>query len=230
MTDDYREGRRFGLPRAKEAALDRIARAYADDDMDLSDYERRTADIQAAEHLDELQRIMSDVPDFDVTALVPRRDGAPTRAPGGYGAPEGRAGAGSDEGMHTMFQVLGDRHYGTGDALGGLRVVSLLGDSTVDLRDLVAGETVTLSHLSLLGDLTILVPAGCRVRRQHILILGDETVREPRKKERKRLRLDPDTGEERSPALARNDLSAGPPPTVVLRGFKLLGDVTILET
>lgn len=230
MTDEYAEARRFGLPRAKEAALDRIARAYADDDMELSDYERRTADIQAAEHLDELQRIMSDVPDFDVTALVPRSDGAPTRAPGGYAAPEGRRGGGAEEGMHTMFQVLGDRDYASADALGGLRVVSLLGDSTVDLRDLDAGETVTLSHLSLLGDLTILVPAGCRIRRQHILILGDETVREPRKKERKRLRLDPDTGEDHPPALRRGDLSTAAPPTLVLRGFKLLGDVTILET
>jgi hypothetical protein len=229
MTGEYHEARRFGLPRAREAALDRIARAYADDDIDLSDYERRTADIQSAEHLDELQRIMNDVPDFDVTVLVPPGAGEAAKKPRRSGAPERRVDGGPDPDMHTMFQVLGDRDYGSGDALGGLRIVSLLGDSTVDLRDLQAGETVTLSHLSLLGDLTILVPTGCRVRRQHILLLGDETVREPRKKERRHLHLASDTGDERAPAPQRN-FSPGPPPRVVLRGFKLLGDVTIVET
>ena len=222
MSEGSQEPRRFGLPRARKAALDRLAQAYADDDIELSEYERRTAAAQSSDSLDELQRIMHDVPDFDLTELVPK-----TRV----GEPAARAEPYKEElqpyggELETTVQLLGDREYGVADLRGGLRVVSVLGDSTVDLRELRAGERVVLSHVSLLGDLTILLPRDCRIRRQHLLLLGDENRREPRRRERKKLRLD---RRDREHFTDRAQPPANPP-ILELRGFKLLGDVTFIE-
>ncbi|MFW6250010.1 MAG: DUF1707 SHOCT-like domain-containing protein [Alkalispirochaetaceae bacterium] len=226
MSEEEREPRRFGLPRARKAVLDRLARAYADDDIELPEYERRTTAAEAAESVDELQRIMHDVPDFDLSGVVPRAAELSGQERPGSGeeerfVPESPGGA-----MPTALQLLGDREYGITDVREGVRIVSLLGDSTVDLRELREGERVVLSHVSLLGDLTILLPAGCSVRRHHLLLLGDENRREPRKKERKRLGI---RGEQSGRDPRSGYIASGPPPIVELRGFKLLGDVTFIE-
>ena len=108
MSDEHRQARRFGLPRARQAALDRLARAYADDDIELPDYERRATAVQLADNLDELRRIMDDVPDFDVSALVPggSTGAAPVHSPSdeaNASAPEASA-----EEMRTALQILGN--------------------------------------------------------------------------------------------------------------------------
>ncbi len=228
MSEEPGKMRRFGLPRARRAALDRLAEAYADDDIELSDYEQRTTAVHAAEDLDELQRIMHDVPDFDVAPPVPRTGGGENQATAASHPLDASPAERPELDMETTVQLLGDREYSAEDARGGLRIVSILGDTTVDLRDLRAGERVVLCHISLLGDLTLLLPRGCRLRRQHLLLLGDENRREPRKKERKRLGIPEDTGA-RGRSDGREEMHAGPPPEVQLRGFKLLGDVTLIE-
>ncbi|MFP4483978.1 MAG: DUF1707 domain-containing protein [Spirochaetaceae bacterium] len=223
MTTDNPTPRRFGLPKIRQAALDRLARGYADDDIEIDDYERRTEAVNAAESVDEIARIMADVPDFSVDdpALFSGSGDGTGGVVGGAGArPPARAGSGAAPAQYrrpgtpaengrpaTRLQVLGDREYDLADMENGaLRVLSMLGDSTVSLADLRPGEEVVLTHYSLLGDMTIIVPAGCEITRRHVLLLGDEQ-RQGRRSAR----------------------PGGQTPRVVLRGFKLLGDVTILE-
>jgi hypothetical protein len=193
--------RRFGLPKVRRAALDRLARGYADDDIDLEDYERRTAQVHDAISIDEITNVMHDVPDFSVDEAArassvdqpAQAEASPPANPGAQPA--------------TMLQVLGDREFDIADVEGGaLRVISLIGETTIDLGGIQPGETVVLSTYSLLGDLTVIVPRGCRVHRRHVLVLGD---------------LEHDRGASRRGA---EDTCQ-----VVLRGFKLLGDVTIVE-
>jgi hypothetical protein len=201
MAGNEMEPRRFGLPRVRRAALDRLARGYADDDIDLDDYEKRTARIQDAISVDEIAEIMHDVPDFSVDRAARSE---PAEPPAEFHAPPP---AHADGQPPTMLQVLGDREFDIADVEGGaLRVISLIGDTTIDLGGLQPGEHVILSAYSLLGDLTVIVPRGCRVHRRHALILGD---------------LEHDRGS----AGQREEASC----QVVLRGFKLLGDVTIVE-
>ncbi len=222
MSTDHPTPRRFGLPRIRQAALDRLARGYADDDIEIDDYEHRTEAVNAAESVDEIARIMADVPDFNVDDPAIFSGGAPgtggdldtvpngvpgaasRNAPAGYRRPGAPTTGGAPA---TRLQVLGDREYDLADTdNGALRVISILGDSTVSLADLQPGEEVELSSYSLLGDTTVIVPAGCEIVRRHFLLLGDEE-RQGRRSVR------PGGGSAR----------------VVLRGFKLLGDVTIVE-
>lgn len=223
MRTDYPAPRRFGLPKIRQAALDRLARGYADDDIEIDDYEHRTEAVNAAESVDEIARIMADVPDFSVDDPAIFSGGAAgagsdldTEAGGATGtasrnAPAAyrRPGAPSAGGAPaTRLQVLGDREYDLADTdNGALRVISILGDATVSLADLQPGEEVEVGSYSLLGDTTIIVPAGCEIVRRHFLLLGDE--------------------ERQGRRSARSGAGSA---RVVLRGFKLLGDVTIVET
>ena len=216
----------YGLPKLRRAALERLARAYADDDLELEDYERRTGDIHAAETVQEIARVMADVPDFGIEGFGGRQDTgeqppvAPARshpAPSSFPAEQGDHG--------TAVQVLGDREIAFADFRGGaMHVFCLLGDTRIDLTDLGPRDTVVVTDHGALGDVVVRVPAGTEVVEQRVVILGDfkrGPARTARGRRNTRWKLEKHGGEA-PPRPARAS-------RVVLRGFRLLGDTKIID-
>lgn len=213
----------YGVPKLRRAALERLARAYADDDLELEDYERRTGEIHAAETVQEIARVMVDVPDFAVDGFgrTASDEQAVARPPGGA------------EGEHgTAVQVLGDREIAFADFRGGaMHVFCLLGDTRIDLADLGPRDTVVVTDHGALGDVVLRVPAGTEVVERRVVILGDfkrGPARAARGRRNTRWKLEKHGGQAPSqPGRAEGQPARAP--RVVLRGFRLLGDTKIID-
>ncbi len=204
----------------RRAALDRLARAYAEDDLELDEYEERTEALEAAGSLQDVARVMSDIPDFDLEPFP--------------GQDSHLAGRVEDRRSHpaTAIQILGDRTVDLADfANGEIRIFSLLGDTKVDLADLRPGETALVKDFGLLGDFTLRVPAGTQVIRRRIVLLGDEK-RVAGKKPRKGKgvgRKKPAAVQDATPTMPAPASRPPVPPRVVVLGFRLLGDTKIVD-
>jgi len=115
-----------------------------------------------------------------------------------------------------VFSVVGraTSHPGPTATLKGAEVVTLIGGSTLDLRDLTVapGETVTLDLFTLMGGIAIRVPDGWTLDIQAVPVLGG--IRD------RRFPRDLATGADGTPA-------AGPAPHLVVRGTVIMGGVTI---
>lgn len=227
-SEDTPRPQRYGLPKLRTAALERLGRAYADDDLELEDYERRIEAVQAAESVQEIADIMHDVPDFDATGSR-----SPATAPGGQ--PAGDVSPGSPTalgaGAHgpTEVQVLGDRTLDLSDFRNGaVRVVALLGDTRIDVSQLRPGETVVVTDYGALGDFSIRVPAGTDVVNHRVVVLGD-VKRGPAKSSASRRGRGWRIAKRGTTADHRREPVPSPPPRVILQGFRLLGDTRIIE-
>lgn len=220
---------RYGLPKMRRAALERLARAYAEDDLDLEDYEDRTEALEAAGSLQEVARVMADIPDFHPETLTTERAGPPAVRPSFVGPVESRVDR-TDAVPATAIQILGDRTVGLADFRNGrIRVFCLLGDTKIDLADLRPGETAFVKDFGVLGDFTLRVPAGTEVVRRRIVLLGDEK-RVPQKKLRKTKGLGRGKPAPAPEATTTTPASRAPvPPKVVIEGFRLLGDTKIID-
>lgn len=215
---------RYGVPKLRHAALERLARAYADDDLELEDYERRTGEIHAAETVQEIARVMADVPDFSTE---------------GFDVSRHRSG---EQGEHgTAVQVLGDREIALADFRdGAMHVFCLLGDTRIDLADLGPRDTVVVTDFGALGDVVVRVPAGTEVVEQRVVVLGDfkrGPARAARGRRNTRWKLEKHGGEAARRHLGGPEgTTTGRSPTahagasrVILRGFRLLGDTKIID-
>jgi hypothetical protein len=233
MRDDEKSPpQTYGVPKLRRAALERLARAYADDDLELEDYERRTGEIHAAETVQEIARVMADVPDFAVEGF----DRSPSNAQALERPPR------TAEGDHgTAVQVLGDREIALADFRGGaMQVFCLLGDTRIDLAGLGPGDTVFVTDHGALGDVVVRVPAGTEVVERRVVVLGDfkrGPARAARGRRNTRWKLDKRGGAISRPRIdGPGGTAAGESPTqharaprVILRGFRLLGDTKIID-
>jgi hypothetical protein len=128
------------------------------------------------------------------------------QATGGITAPL----VGTAASSRTMINIVGDeRRVGRWRLPRKLRIYSLIGDWVLDLRhalvnaDAVADGVVEITHLSLIGDLRIVVPEGVEVELGGMVLIGDR-------------KLD----------LAAVPLRPGTP-RIKLRAFGLITDVTV---
>jgi hypothetical protein len=168
----------------REAAALHLQRACGDGRLTLEEFTDRVGTVWAADSSAELERATAGI--------------AP--APAGRPAPSSR----------TIVNIIGDHsEVGRWRVPRRLRVVSLLGDCTLDLRgalineDAMADGLVEITQVPLLGDVTVIVPDGVEVELGGLILLGDRRV----------------------------ELAPGAPshgsPCVKLRVFSLLGDVTV---
>jgi hypothetical protein len=128
--------------------------------------------------------------------------------------------SGSEGGVLHVFSVVGrsTSHVGGASTLTGGEVVTIVGGSTIDLRDLTIapGETVTLDVFTLMGGSAISVPDDWIVDVQAMPVLGGIRDRRiPRDSSRE------GAGE---PGAA---VPAGPAPRLVVRGTVIMGGLTI---
>jgi hypothetical protein len=205
-------GRAFGAPARRQAVLELLKEAYAHDQLDAEEYERRAELAVAARTIEELDRIVADFP-ADIrpaAAALPASEAEIDRLDG-LSAP-------------TEVTVFGDQRIVAVRGEPPLqRSVSLLGDVVLDLRPLSGqGGVYLIKIVSGIGDTKIIVPPGTVVESRHLSVLGDKAKRRSfgfLKRLGRNLGL-----------LPADDRPASPPgPRVIVTGFKFLGDTVIVE-
>jgi len=149
----------------RQAALDRLTEAFAEDRLPLEAYEERVARAQNADSVEELDSLMSDLPAPRPAAQTARRGTAAFP-----NAIDGRISGGA-----SVACVMGDRHM-TGDWLTGDRVESftLMGSTKLDLREsaLPPGR-LKIDVFCLMGETKIIVPRGLPVRLNAFPFMGE---------------------------------------------------------
>lgn len=150
---------------ARERTISRLTDAFAVDDLDLEEFERRISLAHRAESLKELEPLVADLPAPSATsALVPA---SPTTAVTVRRAGSGRA-------TQTMVAILsGTVRKGRWSAPRLIRVISVMGGTQLDFREaeLEPGETHVMVF-SLMGGCEIIVPPGLAVDMDGISIMG----------------------------------------------------------
>lgn len=216
----------FGVPARRERIVAMLTEAYARNDLDERELERRLERAEAAETIGELEALVADFPpEARATYGAPRSPAA--RAALTPAQIEEQVNRLDGESAPTRFSLIGDLRLEVKSADARVaRVVCIVGDTHVDLRPL-AGESgvFLLKVATLVGDTRIRVPAGTQVDVRAISIIGEQKRRDAREggvlaRLGRKLGVLPEAP--RAPP--------GPPgPVVVVTGYKLIGDIKILE-
>jgi hypothetical protein len=133
---ERREGRSYGVPARRVRIVELLTEAYASDDLEQAEFERRIELAEQARTIEELEALVADFPADVVVASA-----APATARGAVpvtGEELQRELARLDGlSAPTRLTVLGDQHISVGPRDPRVvRSVSLLGDCSVDLRGL----------------------------------------------------------------------------------------------
>jgi len=230
------DGRAYGVPSRRARVIDLLTEAYARNDLDEGEFERRVELAEQARTIEELDRVVADFPPGLVAALeaeaVAPRPGSPpgisgVRSPVPLTADQLRGEVARLDSLPvaTRFNLLGDlKVLVRREDERVVKSVSLLGDCTVDLRDLGGeGGAVLVKSVSLLGDTRVLVTPGTTVEVRLFGLIGDQERRREGgflKRLGRKLGI---SGEE------EGQHPKPPGPTVVITGFRLIGDTVIVE-
>jgi hypothetical protein len=152
---------------ARERTISRLSDAFAVDDLDLEEFERRIGLAHRAESLAALEPLVADLPAASdaSTALVPSGSSSTAltvRAPG-----TGRR-------SQTLVAIMGGtQRKGRWSAPQRMHVISVMGGTMLDFReaDLAPGET-TVYVFAVMGGCEIIVPPGLAVDMDGISIMG----------------------------------------------------------
>jgi|GEM_PF-2938345 len=203
-------GTRYGVPARRNEIRERLSTAYAEDMLDQHEFERRVERAEAAQTIEELDAVVADFGPIPTGSTK-------TDAPSFRDSPQ-------------SFQLLGDQTHvlipGTPQAI---RCVTVIGDVKIDVRAFRgSGRTLTVRASGLLGDTVIRVPQGTRIDRRIRTIMGGYRVRRSREPGEIKKFLGRLFGNSQAAPLSPFPAD-GPPPTLILEGFHLMGDVVIEE-
>jgi hypothetical protein len=222
------EGHAYGVPARRARILELLSDAYARDDLDELEFERRVERAHTARTIEELDALVSDFPEEIVNAgpaLSPNSVGPKGLAPLSREEIDREIARLDDLEAPTRMSIIGDNRialYPEDDRV--VRSVSLIGDSRVDVRALAGQSGVVLVKVAAaIGDTCIVVPRGTPVDIRVVSLIGEQ--KKSRRSEGFMKRLGRKLGVVEEP-----EPQPGPPaPTVVVTGFKLIGDITIEE-
>lgn len=204
MSENMPEKRKYGVPEFRDKIIRRLETAYAENKLELEEYEKRLDLANRAEFIEDLEVLVRDFPEHQrpnisgisgIDELGEPRDDIP----------EGDA--------DTKIALLGDQHLTAEDFYRKeIRSVSIIGDVNIDIRRFRnSEEPVRIKVYSLIGDTRIIIPRGMKVRNRLFSLLGDyELLRNEREND-------------------REEIIPEAPGTCVLEGFSLLGDISIQE-
>ena len=155
--DDGRTPSEYGVPKLRRQILQRLADAYADDNLELSEYERRVRAAEYAATIDQLEALVADFP----ARPAPPRASPARRAP--------TPGA--------TVTIMGERKLDVQAAQDLPRqVINVMGATRIDLSDAPPG-VYELRVYNLMGELQVAVPYGTQVNRTLWSLLSDVSVR-----------------------------------------------------
>ena len=156
--DDDHTPAAYGVPKLRRQILQRLADAYADDNLELAEYERRVRGAEDATSIGQLEALVADFPDG--RHLPPRAASAPPAA-----------------GSGAAVTVMGERDL----EVQGVRdlprhVINVMGATRIDLSDAPPG-VYELRIYNVMGELQVAVPYGTQINRTLWNVLGDVSVR-----------------------------------------------------
>ena len=152
--DDGRTPSEYGVPKLRRQILQRLADAYADDNLELSEYERR---VRAAEYAATIDQLEALVADFPARPAPPPARLAPT--PG------------------ATVTIMGERKLDVQASQDLPRqVINVMGATRIDLSDAPPG-VYELRVYNFMGELQVAVPYGTQVNRTLWSLLSDVSVR-----------------------------------------------------
>ena len=150
---------------ARERAISRLSDAFAVDDLDLEEFERRIGVAHRAESVAELEPLLSDLPAPSAStalAVPATRSALTVRSPG------------SGRKSQTLVAIMSStERRGRWSAPQQMRVVAVMGGIELDFREaeLAPGET-HLYVFTIMGGCEIIVPPGLAVDMDGIAVMG----------------------------------------------------------
>ena len=156
--DDDHTPAAYGVPKLRRQILQRLADAYADDNLELAEYERRVRAAEDATSIGQLEALVADFPDG--RQLAPREASGPPVA-----------------GAGTSVTVMGERDLEVQGAQDLPRqVINVMGATRIDLSDAPPG-VYELRVYNVMGELQVAVPYGTQINRTLWCLLSEVSVR-----------------------------------------------------
>lgn len=168
MSDQQNGDARFGRE-VREAAIDRLCEAFADDRLPMEEFERRLELAHRAETTSELRSLLDDLP--DEARAVAQRPSAPT-------APAPRQVARPPTPSRVPQRSIVAGILGGGSRSGGWIpartniAVGVMGGVSLDFRESPLAGVTTVQCYALWGGIEIVAPPGVHVDCSGIGILG----------------------------------------------------------
>ncbi len=218
-------GRAFGVPRRREEIIALLKEAYTHNDLEQLELERRLELAEEARTIEELEALIADFP-----SPISAADARPTAMPNPAAAIdmdlEGQISALDGMVAPTRFTLLGDQHIAITPAEPRvLATACVIGDTKVDLRALSGMPgAFLLKVVKLFGDTKIVVSKGTQVHVRQFSLIGDQ--RRGRKGDGLLAKL---AGMFGAASDQKSETPSLPGPTVVVTGFRLIGDTVIVE-
>lgn len=157
MSDNIPEKRKYGVPEFRDRIVRRLETAYADNKLELEEYERRLELAYRAEFMEDLEALVHDFPALQ-QSMDRDMDNGITEA---------------DD--TAKVALIGDQHLGPEDFYKGrIQTLSILGDVNIDIRRFKTCEDpIHIKIHSFIGDTRIIIPRGMIVKNRLKSFLGD---------------------------------------------------------
>jgi hypothetical protein len=185
----------------RERTIDRLSDHFANDRLDVEEFERRVDLAHRAGNVSDLEALLGDLPGDPKVALVPVAPAPLATRP----APAALAPSQVRQSSTVVAVMSGSRRTGAWAAPRHLRSFAMMGGIQLDFRDaILPPEGLDLTVVSVMGGVDIVVPPELPVVADGLAIMGgfDHVHRAP---------ATPDAGR----------------PVLRVRGFVLMGGVSI---
>jgi hypothetical protein len=160
-------GRPLGA--ARQATIDALCEHFANDAIAVEEFERRVEVAHRAASLDELKKLLKDLPEGNLPAL--RREGT-TQAPSRPRARPVPAAHERDQGF-VVAVMGGATRRGRWTPARTTFAFALMGGTELDFREAVLPRGVTqVQVVTIMGGVEIIVPPGVNVESHGIGIMG----------------------------------------------------------
>ena len=155
--DDGGQPTAYGVPKLRRQVLQRLADAFADDNLELAEYERRVRAAELATTIGELEAVVADFPERGGSAASPVTGPVP--------------------GSGTAVTLMGERNMEV-QAAGDMpqQVINIMGETRIDLSAAPAG-VYELRVCNVMGEIQVAVPHGTQVNRTLWSLLSEVTIR-----------------------------------------------------
>ncbi len=158
--DDGGKPTAYGVPKLRRQVLQKLADAFADDNLELAEYERRVRAAELATTIGELEAVVADFPD----------------SAGGGDRPVPHV-TGAVAAAGAAVTVMGNREmeiHEAGDVPSF--VINVMGDTRIDLSAAPPG-VYDLRICCVMGDVQVAVPPGSQVNRSLWCLMSDVKTR-----------------------------------------------------
>ncbi|MEM1135425.1 MAG: LiaF domain-containing protein [Bacteroidota bacterium] len=167
----------FGLPKYREKIITAISEAFANNDLDIEEYERRLDLAHDAKSIEDLRNTVYDFP--QVNSLLPiaqqqeQRPTFPSSTPN-YAPSPAESFRKSFENLDHL-NIIGDKRiYSTDITKPNIKVITVIGETFIDLREVALKfNHIKIENYCAIGSIKIRVPHNAQIKKNMIVLIGD---------------------------------------------------------